>query len=64
MLGRLRNLVAHVGAHKENEFDTARPGSQRPLVGLFRQLDEKKKQKLLTYKGAEYCGGAWKKLRR
>jgi hypothetical protein len=31
------------------------------MTGLFHHLSEKKKQKALTYRGAEYAGGPKKK---
>ena len=42
---------------RDNEFDTALPGPPRPLTGLFGQLTETQKRKVLSYKGAEYAGG-------
>jgi hypothetical protein len=48
-------------SRRDNEFDNAKPGPSRPLTGLFRHLTEKRKQKALTYRGAEYAGGPKKK---
>jgi hypothetical protein len=48
-------------AQRDNEFDDARPGPSRPMTGIFRHLTEKRKQKALTYRGAEYAGGPKKK---
>ena len=42
---------------RRNEFDNAKPGPSRPMTGLFYQLEEKQKQKVLSYKGPEYAGG-------
>ena len=44
----------------ENEFDIGEPGPSRPMVGLFHQLPEIQKRKVLSYKGAEYTGGTKK----
>jgi len=50
-------------SRRENEFDTAQPGPPRPLAGLFWQLTEIQKRKVLSYKGAEYAGGIQKSRR-
>ena len=60
MLRSIRAALSGARLHQENEFDNAHPGSARPMTGLFHQLDEKKKQKVLTYKGAENTGDAKK----
>ncbi len=48
-------------SHRDNEFDNGRPGPSRPMTGIFHHLTEKRKQKALTYRGAEYAGGPKKK---
>jgi hypothetical protein len=63
MLRSIRRALNGAMARRENEFDHAHPGGARPMTGLFHHLDEKKKQKVLTYKGAEYAGGSQKPIR-
>jgi hypothetical protein len=60
MLRLIRRALNDAVARRENEFDDAHPGPARTMTGLFHHLDEKKKQKVLTYKGAEYAGGSLK----
>ncbi len=48
-------------SNRDNEFDNAEPGLARPVTGLFHRLAEKQKQKVLSYKGPEYAGGAKRK---
>jgi hypothetical protein len=64
MLGVIVRGLKSAFGRRENEFDTGRPGAPRTMTGLFHRLEEKKKQKVLAYKGAEYCGGGKRKLRR
>ncbi len=61
MLMRAFRVLSGSGA-KSTEFDTARPGPPRRLTGLFHQLDEEQKRRVLLYKGAEYAGGPDKKI--
>ena len=60
MKAALRALT-RLFSHRDNEFDNARPGPSRPMTGIFGGLTEKRKQKALTYRGAEYAGGPKKK---
>ncbi len=64
MLRRFRDALNNLMARRENEFDSAHPGPARPMTGLFHHHDEKKKHKILAYKGAEYTGVAKNKLHR
>ncbi len=57
----LRALISLI-SRRQNEFDNARPSTPRPMTGLFHQLTESQKQKVLVYKGAEYTGGPKRKL--
>jgi len=61
MLSATLRALTHLMSHRDNEFDNAEPGPSRPMTGLFHHLTEKKKQMVLTYKGAEYTGGPIKK---
>lgn len=57
MLNWILNYFPRSFSMRENEFDTAEPGASRSMTGIFHSLPEKQKWKLLSYKGAEYCGG-------
>ncbi len=61
MLRAILRALTGLVSRRENEFDNARPGPSRPMTGLFHHLSEKKKHKVLTYRGAEYAGGLKKK---
>ncbi len=58
MAANVMGLFKKILFSKENEFDTERPGPPRPLTGLFHQLPEKQRWKVLSHKGAEYVGTA------
>jgi len=58
ILGVLRRRISS----RDCEFDDAIPGSARSMTGLFVQLSEKQKQKVLSYRGPEYIGPRAKKI--
>jgi hypothetical protein len=64
MLKSIRNAFAVLAGGRAKELDNAAPGPARPMTGLLHQLDEKKKQRVIAYKGAEYIGGTKGKPRR
>lgn len=62
MLRRAIGALTTLIAPRENEYDDVQPGPARPMTGLFHQLAEKQKHKVLSYKGPEYIGGPKRKI--
>ena len=60
MLKLAMHAAKGIFSRREKEFDIAQPGPSRPMTGLFHHLPESQKQRVLSYKGAEYTGGARK----
>lgn len=42
--------------NRDNEYDTAFPGAERPLTGLFGALSDNQKREMLSYSGPECLG--------
>jgi len=43
---------------RDNEYDTATPGPERPMTGLLSSLPPEKRRAVLDYRGPEVLGGS------